>query len=50
MPGKDLRVIVHILNINLDCKPIWQKKKKERSFNLKRYEAITEEVDKLLKT
>lgn len=46
MPGINPKVITHRLNVNPVFKPVRQKR---RSFNPERYEAITEEVDKLLK-
>ena len=47
MPGIDPKVIVYRLNVDPSHKPIRQKM---RSFNLERYKAIEEEVEKLLKT
>lgn len=44
MPRIDLAVALHKLNVDLDMKPIKQKK---RYFNAKRYQAIREEVEKL---
>ena len=45
MPGIDRKVIQHCLNINLECKPIQQKR---RIFAPEHNKAITEEVEKLL--
>lgn len=45
MSGIEPEVIAHQLNVNPSYKPARQKKK---FFNLKRYKAIAEEVNKLL--
>lgn len=45
MAGIDPEVIAYQLNVNPSYKPARQKK---RSFNLERYKAIAEEVNKLL--
>jgi hypothetical protein len=46
MPGISPEEIVHVLNVDLDMKPIKQKKRK---FTLKRVEATAVEVEKLLR-
>ena len=46
MPGKSPEVIVHILNVDPDMKPVKQKRMK---FAPKSVEAIAVEVEKLLK-
>lgn len=45
MPGIDLRVAVHKLNVNFASRPIKQRK---RNFTPERNQAVTEEVEKLL--
>ena len=45
MPGISLEVIQHKLNVNLEKKPVQQRRK---AFAQKRDQAITEEVTKLL--
>ncbi|KAL5779844.1 hypothetical protein ACOSQ2_010581 [Xanthoceras sorbifolium] len=45
MPGIDLSVMVHKLNVRSDFKPVCQKR---RSFNAERYQAIEVEVKKRL--
>jgi hypothetical protein len=47
MPGISPKEIVHVLNVDLDMKPV---KQKRRKFAPERIEAITVEVEKLLKT
>lgn len=46
MPGIDHFVIVHHLEVDLDKKPVRQKK---RTFSAERFVALAEEVEKLLK-
>ena len=46
MPGISSKEIVHILNVDPDMKPV---KQKRRKFSQERVEAITMEVEKLLK-
>jgi hypothetical protein len=46
MPGISPKEIVHVLNVDPDMKPV---KQKRRKFAPERVEAITVEVDKLLK-
>ena len=45
MPGISPRVIKHKLNVNLEKKPVQQKR---QAFASKRNQAITDEVNKLL--
>ena len=45
MPRIDRKIIQHRLNVNLECKPVQQKR---RIFATKCNKAVTEEVDKLL--
>ena len=45
MPGIDRKIIQHYLNVNLECKPVQQKK---RIFALECNKAVIEEVEKLL--
>ena len=47
MPEIDRKIIQHRLNVNLECKPVQQKR---RISALERNKAVTEEVEKLLKT
>jgi hypothetical protein len=47
MPRISPEEIVHVLNVDLDMKPV---KQKMRKFAPERIEAITVEVEKLLKT
>jgi hypothetical protein len=46
MPGINLETIVHVLNVDLDVKPV---KQKRMMFTSERVEAIAAEVEKLLK-
>lgn len=46
MPSIDPAIILHRLNVDLQCKPVKQKRK---LFNVECYEAIKAKVDKLLK-
>ena len=45
MEGIDPKIICHCLNLNSDKKPIRQKR---RAINIERYQALKDEVDKLL--
>ena len=45
MPGIDRKIIQHHFNVNLECKPVQQKR---RIFAPKHNKAITKEVEKLL--
>ena len=45
MPRIDRKIIQHCLNVNLECKPIQQKR---RIFAPEPNKAVTEEVEKLL--
>ena len=46
MPGISPKVTIHVLNVDLDMKPV---KQKRRKFALERVEAVAEEVEKLLR-
>ena len=46
MPGINSEEIFHVLNVDLDMKPV---KQKRRKFASERVEVIVEEVEKLLK-
>lgn len=46
MPDTDPGVIAHLLNVDLQYKPV---RRKHKSFNPEHYEAIKAKVDKLLK-
>ena len=45
MPGIDRKIIQHHFNVNLECKPVQQKR---RIFATEHNKAITKEVEKLL--
>ena len=45
MQGIPTEVIIHRLNVNPECKPVWQKR---RNFAPERQRVINEEVKKLL--